>query len=284
MPFIDRSYFIGELNIPGTNKVDIQERLDWFIENHETLFLKDIFGYQFYAAFMQGLLGSPIAQIWTDLLQGTEFIDYNSRKQKWVGLVSLPLDLINAMDAANSITIIVGRETLIDGQTNLLLDPVAGTNLVPLPSTLIGKDFKIVQRTVGELRPDEYSIVGNNVVLNNGKIFSAGDTYFYKATTLSLNTTTGAVKKSFIANYIYYQWMKDQYTQTVGLGEVATKAENAQVVTPQYKMIRAYNEMVDRLRELMYYLQVRQDDYPEWWIVQQTHVLRNYKYLNNFSI
>jgi hypothetical protein len=277
MPLIDRSYFIGDLNIPGTDKVSIQERLDWFIENYETELLKDILGYQFYAAFLQGLAGSPVATIWTDLLQGVEYTDFNDRKQKWVGFVSQPLDLINAIDASNTITIIVGR-----GQQ---YDPVADATSVLLPASLIGKDFIIEQRSFGQLRTDEYSIVGGNTLqLSGGKKFSAGDTYFYKSATLALNTTTGAVKKSLIANYVYYQWQKDQYTQTVGLGEVATKAENAQVVTPEYKMIRAYNEMVERIRELMYYLYIKQDVYTDWWVVQQNWALNKYRKLNSLGI
>lgn len=277
MPLIDRSYFIGDLNIPGTDKTSVQERLDWFIENHEPMFLKDVFGYQFYTAFMQGLMGAPVDQIWTDLLTGAEYIDFAGRKQKWVGIISQPLDLINAIDASNTITIVVGRGNAYD--------PVAGASSVSLPASLIGKDFIIEQRAYGQLRTDEYGITGGNTLqLSGGKIFSNGDTYFYKAATLSLNTTTGSAKKSIIANYVYYKWQQDQYTQTVGLGEVATKAENAVVVTPQYKMIRAYNEMVDRIREMMYYLRVRKDDYPEWWTVQEGCVLRTYRPNNQFGI
>ena len=279
--FIDRSYFIGELNIPGTNKVDIAERLDLFIEIHETFLLKDVFGFQFYRAFMDGLHGSPVAQAWTDLLQGTAYTDYNGRQQEWVGLVSQPLELLNAIDASNTIMVVVGR-----GGT---YDPVAGTSSVLLPSSLVGKDFIIEQRAYGQLSTDEYgfttTVLPNDTLqLPVGKIFSNGDKYFYKATTIALNTTTGTAKKSLIANYIYYQWMKDQFTQTVGLGEVATKAENAKVVSPFGKMMRAQHEMVERIRELMYYLQVRQTDYPDWWTTQAQYVLRKYRYQNEFGI
>lgn len=279
--FIDRSYFIGELNIPGTGRVDVQERLDWFIENHETLFLKDIFGYQFYKAFMDGLHGNPIAQIWTDLLQGASYTAYTGRTENWIGLVSQPLDLLNAIDASNTITMIVGRGTDID--------PMTGASSVKLPPSLIGKNFIIEQRAYGQLLSNEYgfttTVVQNDTLqLAVGKIFNNGDTYFYKSSTIALNTTTGIAKKSPIANYIYYQWMKDQVTQTVGLGEAKTKAENAEVVSPAMKMIRAWNEMSERIYEMLYYLQVRQKDYPDWWLVQAQHAARKYRTINQFGI
>lgn len=279
--FIDRTYFIGELNIPGTDKVSVQERLDLFIETHETLLLKDIFGYQFYKAFMNGLTGAPVAQIWTDLLQGAVFTGYNGRQEEWIGLVSQPLDIINAVDASNAITIIVGR-----GQTN---DPVATQNTVKLPVSLIGKDFILEQRAIGRLRPDEYSIItvdapNDTLRLNNGKIFTNDDTYFYKSATLALNTAVGTAKKSLIANYVYYQWMKNEVTQSVQLGEVAAKAENAQVVSPNAKMIRAYNEMVDYIQRLMYYLQRRRTDYTDWWSTQEQTTLNRYRKINQFGI
>lgn len=51
-------------------------------------------------------------------------------------------------------------------------------------------------------------------------------------------------KESPIANYVYYFYMRDNYTQTVGLGEVKATAENAVMSNNDAKMVRAWNEMV----------------------------------------
>lgn len=264
MPLIDRSYFVGDINIPNTDRIEIQERLDLFIETYESELLPDLLGYPLYKAFMQGLQGAPVDQKWTDLLEGVEYTNQSNRLTKWRGLVSLPLDLVNAIDASNTIAIVVGRGTLIDGQSGLLLDPVVGSNSVPLPSTLIGKDFIIEQRGVGQLRSDEWSITfDNKLQLATGQ-FGDGDTYFYKAATLSLNTVTGTAKKSLIANYVYYHWMADQISQTVGLGEAATKAENATMVSPAVKAMRAWNEMINWVKEMVCYLDTMRSTYLEW--------------------
>ena len=284
MPLIDRSYFIGELNIPNTSQISIQERLDWFIETYEPEFLLSLLCYPLYKAFMQGLQGAPVDQKWINLLEGCEYLNIVGQPRKWRGLVSLPLDLVNAIDASNTISIVVGRGTLIDSQTNLLLDPVPGSNTVPLPSALIGKDFIVEQRAIGQLRSDEWSIInGNTLKLSTGQ-FGNQDTYFYKAATLSLNAVTGSAKKSLIANYVYYQWQQDQVTQTVGLGEAATKAENATMVSPANKMLRAWNEMVNWIKEMVCFMEANLDDYPEWQ-EQNYHCLwQKFWYNNQFGI
>lgn len=284
MPLIDRSYFVGEINIPNTHRIEIQERLDLFIETHEPELLCDLLGYSLYKAFTQGLQGAPVDQKWKDLLEGVEYTNQSDRLTKWRGLVSLPLDLVNAIDASNTITIVVGRGTFIDGQTNLLLDPVPGTNTVPLPSSLIGKEFIVEQRGIGQLRSDEWSITGSNELKLAAGQFGNGDTYFYKAATLSLNTITGSAKKSLIANYVYCHWMADQASQTVGLGEVATKAENATVVSPAVKMVRAWNEMADWIRELFCFLNTKRSIYPEWDDQNMFYFWRNFGYTNPFGI
>src|SRR5574341_413931 len=276
MALIDRSYFIGELNIPNTNRTEIQERLDWFIEKHEQQLLRDLFGYPLYKAFKAGLQGAPVDQKWTDLLQGVEYTNQSGILDTWRGLVSLPLDLINAMDASGRITIIVGR-----GQQ---YDPVPDTNTVLLPPSLIGKDFIVEQRAVGDLRSDEWSIInGNTLKLSSGQ-FAINDTYFYKSATLALNTVTGSAKQSLIANYVYYQWQQDQVTQTVGLGEAATKAENAVMVSPANKMINAWNEMVEWIKEMVCFLDSNLSDYPEWQDQNRCPIWKKFWNNNQFGI
>lgn len=72
------------------------------------------------------------------------------------------------------------------------------------------------------------------------------------------------VKKSPIAYYVYYHFLRDGYTQTAGIGEVKANAENATVVSPAGKMISAWNEMVDLNRSLLDFLYVNGTDYPKY--------------------
>ncbi len=283
MSLIDQSYFVGELNIPNTGTEAIQERLVLFIENCEPEFLRQILGYPLYKAFIQGLTGMPIAQKWIDLLQGVEYTNLSNRLTRWRGLITLPPDQLNTITVSSEIEVVVGRGTKVDPISLSLLDPVAGTSSAPLPTALIGKQFIIEQRGVGQLRSDEWSIVDNNIVIDP-LIFANGDTYFYKASTFWLNTLAGTIKRSLIANYIYWRWQKDQVTQTIGLGEAATKAENATMVSPMDKMISANNEMVDILIEMCEYLDTNRTTYPEWQDQDTACLFSKFWYQNRFGI
>lgn len=276
MPLIDRSYFIGALNIANTNGVEAQERLDWFIEKYEPDLLIDLLGYPLYRAFMDGLTGAPVDQKWTDLLQGVQYTDQAGRLTKWRGIVSQPLDLINAIDASNTITVIVG------GSGDC--DPVAESNSTAIPAALVGKDFIFEQRGFGQLRTDEYSISGNTLTFAGTKKFSSGDTYFYKAATLSLNSVTGSNKESLIANYVYWHFMKDLHTQSVVIGEVKNKSHNSMAADPTQKLVRAWNEMVRWIWEMKCYLDTNREDYPEW---QERYLLKficKFQPTNEFGI
>jgi hypothetical protein len=255
---INAAYFIGDLNIPNTGKTEVAELLDWYIQKYEPEFLQKVLGYQFYKNLLAGLQETTVAQKWVDLLEGKEYTGLDLQLTKWRGLISQPLDLINAIDAANSLVMIVGR-----GLYNY--DAVADASSAPLPTELIGKDFIIEQRGIGELRPDEYSIdVDDNIVLTPGKTFTNGDTYFYKSTSLLTSVVTGSSNKSAIANYIWYWFMRGTVTSTSGIGEVVANAENADVVSPVLKMCRAWNEMVDWIKELVTFLDANTATYPEW--------------------
>lgn len=53
----------------------------------------------------------------------------------------------------------------------------------------------------------------------------------------------GLYKGSPIANYVYYFYMRNNVTQTTGIGEGKGKAENATIGINNDKMVRAWNEM-----------------------------------------
>lgn len=66
--------------------------------------------------------------------------------------------------------------------------------------------------------------------------------------------------KQIIANYVYFWYMRDQATQTVGMGEAKPKGENATMVSGTDKSVRAWNEMVDMCREFV----LDKTVYPEY--------------------
>jgi hypothetical protein len=184
MPLIDHTYFIGEVNIPGTGQAVIKDVLNLFIAKYEPEFLKEVFGYEFYKAYSDGVAQNPIDQKWLDLRDGVEYTNLAGYLAKWRGL----------------------RFT----------DPVKG---------------------------------------------------------------------SMVANYIFYKWNKDRTTFSTPAGEVRPEADNATVVIPYVKMVKAWNEMVDYIFEMMEFLDAKMmTDYPAWQRQNRFLMTRKFRRINPFGI
>lgn len=182
MPLIDKTYFVGEINIPETSNASVLERLNFLIAKYEDQLLRDLLGNALYAAYTTGIVVTPTPESkWTDLRDGKAYT-YASVDQYWPG--------------------------------------------------------------------------------------------FRKAST----------KQSLIANYVYYYWMKDKASHTTAIGEVKDNTDGGQRVNPIYKQIRAYNEMVDQVRELVKFLNSNTSIYTEWNRVLGNSVLTRYRYINAFNI
>ena len=188
MALIDQTYFIGTINIPNTDRIDVQESLSWFIDKYEPEMLREAMGYDLYKAFISGLPTSTIGDRWDDLKSGKEYTDINGKNRKWDGLVE----------------------------------------------------------AVSEENPFN--------------------------------------KRSIIAAYVYYFWMRDQATQTTGVGEALAKTENAVRVSPINKMVHAWNEAAKGVQELICFLEANKDVYTEWDSTTARKTLRYFHPINAFGI
>jgi hypothetical protein len=85
---------------------------------------------------------------------------------------------------------------------------------------------------------------------------------------------------SMIANYVYYYWMRNEVSQTTGIGEVITKSENSTRISPSAKMTRAWNEMVNQVWGAVSFLDTNVSNYPDWsWYGEtQTEYWPNYRH------
>lgn len=70
----------------------------------------------------------------------------------------------------------------------------------------------------------------------------------------------GTDLKQIIANYVYFWYIRNQATQTVGVGEVKPSTDNAILTSATDKTVRAWNEMVDMCRDFTLDTTI----YPEW--------------------
>lgn len=93
---------------------------------------------------------------------------------------------------------------------------------------------------------------------------------------------TNDFKKSPIANYVYYHYLRDGISQTTAVGEVQSNTQNSSVISPIDKMVRAYNEMVDLTNLAICYLQVNKATYPSFEIALVNRSLINK--INKFNI
>lgn len=253
MSLIDSTYFIGTINIPNVADTAIGERLTWFINKYEPELLRDVLGYELYKSFIAGLQAVTVDQIWLDLLYGSDFI-FNGRTNRYRGLIIVD-DAINpGVFYPPDINFTADSTNQSSGEYHL--------------AYLTGKTYRVVQRGVGPLEEtaeivflsDGFSKVGG---------FQAGEKYtleFLQPTPLpaSSDIIAGEVKQSMIANYVYWKWIKDQVSQTTGLGEAATQAQNAMLVSPTTKMVTAWNEMARMVSELYWFLQANAEVYTDW--------------------
>lgn len=74
--------------------------------------------------------------------------------------------------------------------------------------------------------------------------------------------TLGTAKKSLIANYVYWHYIRDNHTFTTGSGQ--KKTESGINALPTDKLVRAWNEMVKWSTELYIFLSAFPALYPEF--------------------
>lgn len=133
--------------------------------------------------------------------------------------VSERLDLFINKYESKFLTELLGRETykLFNAAITYNTPPTAPTATSPFDALLAGQEFT---DSDGEL--NKWGGFYNNEL---------GDTYL----------------SSPIANYIYWNWMRESSTINSGVGVVEAKVENSTMVLPTELMARAWNEMVDQL-------------------------------------
>jgi hypothetical protein len=104
--------------------------------------------------------------------------------------------------------------------------------------------------------------------------------------TITSNTTAflydGYNIASPIANYVYYYYMKNKATSTVGSGEIVSKTQNADTVNAGGKMIKEWNEMCDWCVNFYLFLDQHIADYPEYDLPVQSRFYP--KKMNQFNL
>lgn len=284
MSFIDASYFIAELNIPNTGEEAVAQRVTWFINKYEPIFLQKLFGYPLYKAFVAGMNVAPPAtpdQRFLDILYGKEYTDYQGRLQKWKGLIVTDSPVFNLSGG------LAYRkpEYITAGVTT---DFPSGGNQVTFPEW-IGWTPIIIRITI--MKPDvDYSWdidTGELTLLKAGDKFGNQEDFFVSFRL----RTDGAVpvldlsaNESCIANYVYLKFRKAGATQYTGIGEVLTQAENSINISPRKKIAAIWNEMSQWAKEFCEFIVASQTAdptaYPEWTSIDEHDALKTFGFMN----
>jgi hypothetical protein len=91
--------------------------------------------------------------------------------------------------------------------------------------------------------------------------------------------------QSFLANYVYYYYMKFNFTQTAAMGEVTSKNENSIPANPGLKMVRAWNEGAVWIAQLQHFLNASYSDTYTTWTINSRHAAaRFFQPINIFDL
>lgn len=267
---INLTYFVGELSIPNTDSLPVQERIDWFIKKYEPELLQKLFGYEFYKAFIAGItVVSPttIDQRWLDLIYGVEYTNRYNRLAKWRGLIDTEAPVYsfgNGLKYKPPVLIQAGVSTINTTETF-----PSGINTATVTDWI---GWKIIPERIGQgtLKENiDYTwnpLTGVWTLLHSGDIFQVNE-YFFIQFQLQTEDTTDLIysfQQSLIALYVYYWYMRAIATQTTGIGEIQTLPEGATQASGNRKMCTAWNQMVDWIYELYEYLDASTTIYPEY--------------------
>lgn len=88
MPLIDKTYFVGEINIAQLGQLSVQERLAVFISQHEVQYMRAVLGYAFAKLAYTGMTETNPDARWNDLKTGAEYTDAKGILQYWDGFVN----------------------------------------------------------------------------------------------------------------------------------------------------------------------------------------------------
>lgn len=287
MSFIDASYFVGDLTIPNSGSPEVAERISWYIQKYEPLFLQKLFGYPLYKAFVAGMANTPPDQRFLDILYGKEYTDFQDRIQLWKGLIVTDSPVFTIAGNASykkPVYITVGTTAGFTANTKVAtLDGTNGTD-----------DWRgwtpILFRGNAPLTPDvDYSwdiATGVLTLLALNDVFGPAEKFFaqFEQRTDPINAPDITPNESCIAGYVYYWYRRRNATQTSDFGEVVTSAENSINASPRKKMASAWNAMSEWVKQFCAFMEATQiadpTIYPEWTLPDEHHALKHFGFMN----
>jgi hypothetical protein len=290
MSLIDISYFVGDINnIPNTDQVAVQQRVNYCIQKYEQEFLRKLLGYPLYKAFVASLqVVAPAVpeQRMLDILYGKEYTNLQGYLTQWRGLIMTDNPVFNLAGE-----FIYKPPVYLTAGTSIGLTP--GATTFTFDGTVGTPDWRgwtpIIFRA-GPLEPGvDYSWdpdAGRLSLLRAGDKFGPGEklSVQFQLRTDPIDSTDVAPKQSPIANYIYFWYRRSQFTKTTEFGETISTADNTQNVSANEKMATAWNEMHHWVCEFIEFMDTNSSQgptvYPEWQWIYRWDTIRHFEFAN----
>ncbi len=276
---IDTSYFEGELSMGQITSPAVIASVNLFIQKYEDDLLTRLLGYELYRDYKAGIVESVPAQKWIDIRDGKEYTNSGGQLTKWKGL-----RFSNGYTPITTYFIAPITFTIGDGGANT---PLNGANVYSNTALagLTNIDLAVFRDGTLKFAGTDYTVdSAGGITLLGLDVFVTGEDFQIFTTVPQTVSAPGAgtLKQSPIANYVYYQYLKDNISFTMGAGEVTPKSNSSDKVNPFPKMVRAWNEMVQWNWQLVEFLQEYDDIYPEfensevlgYWPYEMDEVLR----------
>lgn len=252
---IDSSYFTGALKIAQLGQAEVEEELNTCIEQHETEFLQKALGYELSMSFINGLQENVINEKWSNLLNGVEFTNVYGRKQKWFGFAGSNSSGVIVLNVERApLFIHAGEDDGFDVGGYKYENP-----------ELKNWNFSFEIRTFGEQeRGVEWNYLedGGLELTDTSYQTYPGELWIIRFISRKVEVSTVESKViSPLACYVYWHYQQQLHEQQTGIGVVKTKGQGSVNVSPQKKMITAWNMMIDSLGVLQEFLNVNIDLY-----------------------
>lgn len=255
MSIVALSDFKGEIVIAQATVSPVNENVQWFIDKYEPKYLRELLGSDFAALFIAGLVtivNGPSPNILNKSVNAllaagqpvTFFVDISLYPQ------FDPTSIVITKSPDGAGKLVEYFDMLIEDQDS----NGDGTG------TFTG--WNITGHTTDGITLSE----DLTIIISGGT--GAGT---YPTPNLNPNqrwtallTPNGYSLKTAIANFIYYWYMRDQDSQTMGIGTGKSKAQNATMVSAGPKIARAWFEMVCISWQVLRYLKCNPTIYPEF--------------------
>lgn len=262
---IDTSYFTGPLTIAQLGQKAVEDSLNTFINRFEPTIMEAALGYDFYQAFLAGLDVTSdefIEQRWLDLLNGVAFVNIDSIKKKFSGFAG----------GENTQSIIaVQRDDLFIYAGVTPGFPVSGYTYTN--NDLKNWNFELELFGAGTFQPVvewNYNPNGGFILTDTSYQTQPGERWVLHFTGKKTVVVPSGSQNllSPLANFIYYEYMKDLASQNTGIGLVKSKGENSVSANVVRKPVDAFNDGVRQIRLFWELMQADQQKtvkvYPEF--------------------